>query len=109
MKELLSKMIYEILNKISIYQQNGSGWYFKEVLSLEIPTVDYKPMKGSCYIPLPQFIVKKKVIVNNRDQKCFLWCILRYLHPVKIHDDRVTDLKEYEKELNFKGIDFPVK
>ena len=53
-------MIYEILHGILIYQRNGSGWYFKEVLSLEIHTVDYKPMKGSSYIPLPDFIMRKK-------------------------------------------------
>ena len=35
-KEILSKMIIEILNNILIYQRNGSGWYFKEVLSVEI-------------------------------------------------------------------------
>lgn len=55
-KELLSKVIYKILNKIAIYPKNGSGWYFKEVLNLEIHTVDFKPMKGSSYIPLPDFI-----------------------------------------------------
>ena len=75
-KELLSKMIYEILNKIALYQKNGSGWYFKEVLNLEIHTVDYKPMKWSSYIPLPDFIAKKNAILNmrNKDQKCFLRC-----------------------------------
>ena len=57
MKELLSKMIYEILNKIATYQKCGSGWYFTEVLN---HTVGYKPMKGSSYIPLPDFIVKKE-------------------------------------------------
>lgn len=45
-------MIREILQKSYTYQKNGSGWYFKEVLSLEIHTVSYKPMKGSSYIPL---------------------------------------------------------
>lgn len=73
-KELLSNTIYEILNKIAIYQKNGSGWYFKEVLNLEIHTVDCKPMKGSSYIPLPDFIAKKNAItdIQNKDQKCFL-------------------------------------
>ena len=33
-KDILSKMIKEILEKISIFQRNGSGWYFKEVSSL---------------------------------------------------------------------------
>ena len=41
-KKLLDKMIYEILNKIATYEKNGIGWYFKEVLILEIHTVDYK-------------------------------------------------------------------
>ena len=58
-KVILSQMIKEILEKISIFQMNGSGWYFKEVSSLEIHTVDYKPIKGSSYIPLPDFIMKK--------------------------------------------------
>lgn len=55
-KELLSRLIYEILNKISVYQKNGSDWYFKEVLNFEIHTVDFKPIKGSSHIPLPDFI-----------------------------------------------------
>ena len=59
-KVILSQMIKEILEKISIYQRNGSGWYFKEVTSLEIHIIDYKPIKGSSYIPLPDFIMKKK-------------------------------------------------
>ena len=41
--------------KIGICQRNGSGWYFKEVSSLEIHIIDYKPIKGGSYIPLPDF------------------------------------------------------
>ena len=63
-KVILSKMIKEILEKISMYQMGGSGWYFKEVTSLEIHIVDYKPMKGYSYIPLPDFLMKKKSIIN---------------------------------------------
>ena len=104
-------MIKEILEKIYIYQRNGSGWYFKEVISLEIHTVDYKPIKGSSYIPLPDFIMKKKSIINiqNKDKKCFLWSVLRYLHPIQKNETRLTDIRKYENDLNFEGIDFPVK
>ena len=104
-------MIYEIFNKIATYQRNSSGWYFKEVLRLEIHTIDYKPMKGSSQIPLPDFILKKKAITNlqNKDEQCFLWSVLRYLHPINHNNTRLTDLKQYENDLNFKGIDFPVK
>lgn len=104
-------MIREILNKIGIYQKNGSGWYFKEVLNLEIHPVNYKPMKGSSYIPLSDVIMKKKAIINiqNKDEKCFQWSILRYLHPLNKNEIRVSDLKKYEDELNFQEIEFPVK
>ena len=49
----------DIREKIDIFQMNGSGWYFKEVKRLEIHIVEYTPMKGSSYIPLPEFIKKK--------------------------------------------------
>ena len=110
-KVILSQMIKEILEKISNYQRKGSGWYFKEVISLEVHIVDYKPIKGTSYIPLPDFLKKKKSIINiqNKDNKCFLWSILRYLHPVQKNEVRLTDIRKYENDLNFEGIDFPVK
>ena len=110
-KVILSQMIKEILERISKFQINGSAWYFKEVISLEIHIVDYKPMKGSTYIPLPDFIMRKKAIINmeNKDNKCFLWSVLCYLHPVQKNGSRINDLRKYENDLNFEGIDFPVK
>ena len=110
-KVILSQMIKEILEKIGIFQMNGSGWYFKEVSSLEIHIVDYKPIKGSSYIPLPDFIMNKKSIINiqNKDKKCFRWSILRYLHPIQMNEIRLTEIRKYENDLNFKRIDFPVK
>ena len=67
-KEVLAKVIIKILDTIAAYQEMGSGWYFKEVIRLEIHTVDYKPMKeGSSYIPLPDWIMRKKAIVSIRN------------------------------------------
>ena len=68
-------------------------------------------MRGSSYTPLPDWIMRKKAIVNmrNTDEKCFLWCVLRYLHPRDKNDTRLTDLKQYENDPNTKGISFPVK
>ena len=54
-KVIRSQMLREVLIKLADYQKKGSGWYFKEVISFEIHTVDYKPIKGSSYIPLPDF------------------------------------------------------
>ena len=68
-------------------------------------------MRGESYIPLPNFTMRKKAIINmeNKDDKCFLWSILRYLHPREKHSSRIDDLKKYENDLNFKQIKFPIK
>ena len=110
-KDFLKEMIKEILNNLSIYQKKGSGWYFKEVISLEIHIVEYKPMRGGSYISLPNFIMRKKAIINmeNEDDKCFLWSILRYLHPREKHSSGINDLKKYENDLNLDQINFPLK
>ena len=109
--KLIDKNVKKIIEDLEIYQKNGSGWYFKEVVNLEIHTVDYNPMKGSSHIPLPDWISNKKAIVNiqNKDQKCFLWCILRYIHPKERDEERLTDLRKYENSLNTEGINFPMK
>ena len=110
-KLILSQMLKEIMVNLAIYQKNGSGWYFKEVITFEIYTVDYKTLKGESHIPLPDFLMRKKAIINmeNKDDKCFLWCVLFYLHPREKHSSRINDLREYENDLNFKGIDFPIR
>ena len=109
--KLIKICIDGIEGGIENYQQTGSAWYFKEVEKLEIHTVEYNPTKGSSYIPLPDWISNKKAIVNieNKDEKCFLWCILRYLHPKERDEERLTGLKKYEFSLNTKGITFPMK
>ena len=110
-EQLIKNCIDGIEGGIENYQETGSAWYFKKVHKLEIHTVEYNPTKGSSYIPLPDWISNKKAIVNieNKDDKCFLWCVLRYLHPRERDKERLTDLKKYENSLNTKGITFPMK
>ena len=110
--EKLNKLFYDDIDgHIESYTEKGSGWYFKEVEKLEIHTVEFNPTKGSSYINLPDWIKNKKAIVNikNNDDKCFLWCILRYLHPKESHEEKIKDLEKYEFSLNTKGITFPMK
>ena len=110
-EKLIDKCVKKIIEDSEEYQKNGSGWYFNEVVQLEIHTFEFNPTKGSSYIPLPDWIKNKKAIVNieNKDEKCFLWCILRYLHPKERDEERLTGLKKYEFSLNTEGIDFPMK
>ena len=47
--------------------------------------------------------------MQNKDNKCFLWCVLRVLNPKDNHPERVDgDLKLKENTLNMEGIEYPV-
>lgn len=54
---------------------------------------------------------EKKAIVSlrNTDNKCFIWSVLRYLYPREKNDCRLGDLKRYEKDINIKGLSFPLR
>ena len=54
----------------------------------------------------------KKGLINikNNDQKCFLWCHVSHINPVKIHPERITwEDKKLANDLNYDGIEFPVR
>ena len=70
-------------------------------------------LKGSSFIPLPDVLMRKNAMINlkNRnDENCFMWSVLRNIRNCKDkHSDEIRDVKQYENDLNFKRIDFPVQ
>ena len=105
-------MMETIPNGVTNFQSTESAWFFKSVIDLEINNNDYKPLKGSSYMKLPDKIAARKAIINiqNKDNKCFMWSILRHFHLNDVlNPERLYRLKQYENDLNFKGISFPVK
>ena len=81
------------------------------ITKLELHIVRYNPLRGETYIPLPKELVDKKAIINvqNKDNKCFLWCVLRALNPKDDHAVRVDkELIGKENTLNMEGIEYPV-
>ena len=46
---------------------------------------------------------------KNNDQKCFLWCHIKHLNPLKIHPGRITKQdNESINALDYEKIKFPV-
>ena len=70
---------------------------FSEVLYLEIHTVDYKPMKGSSYIPLPDFIMRKKadLFLHEKDGKSHYSLINNFLRLINSQLSKDTTRKKY--------------
>ena len=66
---------------------------------------------GSSYIPLPDWLSKKKAIINpkNSDMKCFKWAVIAAMkwEEMKNNNQRVSKLRRYN-DFDWDGISFPV-
>ena len=110
--EALQMSKQNVLNLISQWISEGSGWTIQSVDSHYLNIVKYKPLKGSSYIQLPyELRNSKKGLINikNEDNECFRWCHIRHLNPQDKDPQRIkkTD-KQYINKLDYSGIEFPV-
>ena len=58
-----------------------------------VNTSTYIPLIGSTYTELPNKLknpMKGPINIKNNDNKCFLWCHIRHLNPLKIHPEKIT-------------------
>ncbi|CAG2200881.1 unnamed protein product [Mytilus edulis] len=108
----LSTFYNNLLDKfkawVDKFQERGSGFVFDGIKSVKVKLYKYEYQRASSYIPL-QFKSSNIINVQNKkDNKCFLWSILASLFPANKDKQRVTKYKEYENEINMKGIEYPV-
>ncbi|XP_033729517.1 uncharacterized protein LOC117318664 [Pecten maximus] len=109
--EGLRESVTKIYTSFIEYQRQGSNWTLDKVLQIQIHMSKYSPLKRASYIPLPIKLRSKHAIINvqNKDKKCFMWSGLFALHPAKKNSQRVAKYTDYQGELDFTGISFPVK
>ena len=100
-----------VLESLAKFQRQGSNWRFRSVLCLNLHTIEYEPLGGSSYIPLPAFLAAKEANINlkNEDDECFKFANTRTLNSVEKHSERIDQkLRETSKVLNWEGLKFPV-
>ena len=72
----------------------------------------YSPLSGSKQTELPnklKHLMKGLINTKNNDNKCFLWCHIKHLNPLKINPERITKVdKKMINDLDYEGIKFPV-
>ena len=109
--EQIENAINILLPRSESFALEGSNWVFDHLISLDIDHGSYDPVGGSSYIPLPDYIVKKRAIinVNNKDDRCFAYSNLAQLYPQTDHVNRVSHYKRHFDDLNFENISFPIK
>jgi len=109
LNHVFNQFVYEVRGDIEAWSERGSGWVGDKILEAIINVVQYQPLNGGSYMPLPEKLKNKKAIINikNRDQ-CLRWAIRAALFPAP-RGAQVSRPSSYQTNdgLNFEGIDFP--
>ena len=77
---------------IDVWINNGSGWITELIESQYINISTYRPLSGSSHLGLLVELRRpRKGLINIRkkDKKCFLWCHVRHIKPLKEHPERI--------------------
>ena len=99
----LNQIVLEMINNISYQIENpallNSRFIFEEVLYMDINVHQLNLTRGSSYLPLPDWLASKKVIINpkNTDQECFKWAVIAALEfqNIESHLERISNLNKF--------------
>ena len=111
----LLESIDTYIEDIENFQNEGSGWVIEQFKGIYMNIAGYQPMRGSSYIPLPEYIQNKKAVINpkNDDQMCFKWALGTGLiiDTIKHHPERNSKDKQetINQLINDDGINYPVE
>ena len=114
MDEIIKELFKSLLQR---YQENlqekmrGSDFAFDGIDFLYYDFNKISISRGGSYIDSPKWLKDKKSTINqkNNDNKCFQYAITLALNLDKINDhpERISKLKPFIEEYNWKDIDFP--
>ena len=105
---MIANMKFQIENPALL----NSRFVFDEVLYLDVNFHQLNLTRGSFYLPLLDFIAKRKAVINplNGDEECFKWAIIAVDKWMDIdsHPERVSNLREFADNYDWSGLEFPV-
>lgn len=102
-----------LIQKVDSYDKRDSAGYsaMLKINDISINILKYRPLQGSSYQPLPDYIQNTGSIVNikNTDDKCFLYSVIASRYPTSNHPERVKQYLSHMNEFNYQEEDFPMK
>ena len=108
--QIVDRMIVNIKFQIENPALLNSRFIFDEFLYLDVNFHQLSLMRASSYLPLPDWLVRKKAIVNphNDDEECFKWSVIT-VEKVGMKDpQRVSNLRKFTDNYDWSGLEFPV-
>ena len=104
--QMFTHMRFQIENPALL----NSRFVFDEVLFLDVNFHQLNLTRGSSYLPLPDYITKKKAVINpqNGDEEWFKWSIItadRWM-GIDSHPETVSNLREFTDNYDRSGLEF---
>ena len=100
--KLTNGMIAHMMTQIENPALLNSRFRFDEVLFLDINFHRLNLTRGSSYLPLPNWLARKKAIINpqNDDEECSKWAVIAALRltDIKSHPERISNLIEFSND-----------
>ena len=115
--EIVTAMIEHMAQQIENPALRNSKFVFDRVLHMDIDFHRLNLTRGSSYVPLPDWLTKKKAIINpkNSDMECFKWAVIyiKYISAMNWEEignnpERVSKLRRYEGDFDWSDTEFPV-
>ena len=110
MDQIVDGMTADIKFQIENPALLNSRFVFDEFLYLDFNFHQLNLTRGSSYLPLPDWLVRKKAIVNphNNNEECFKWSVIK-VEKVRMKDpQRVSNLSKFTDNYDWSGLEFPV-
>ncbi|KAJ8678110.1 hypothetical protein QAD02_013897 [Eretmocerus hayati] len=113
-EEWYDQGIKTIMDRIYDFNEMESGWALEEIIDIKSNIVKTNPIRGSSFIPTPDFIRKKSAVVNIRCKKndCFACSIVAGWEPCVKKSSRQNERSSYpiwkHMLINFGDITSPV-
>ena len=110
--EIVTAMIEHMAQQIENPALRISKFVFDRVLHMDIDFHRLNLARGSSYVPLPDWLMKKKAKINpkNSDMECFKWAVIAAMKWEEIgnNPERVSKLGRYKGDFDWSDIEFPV-
>ena len=103
---MIDNMKFQIENPALL----NSRFVFDEFLYLDVNFHQLNLMRGSFYLPLPDWLASKKATVNphNDDEECFKWSVIAAENAGMKDPQCVSNLRKFMDNYDWSGLEFPV-
>ena len=108
--QIVNGMITHMETQIENPALSNSRSVFDEVLYLDTNFHHLNLTRGSSYFPLPEWLARKKAIVNphNNNKECFKWAVIAAENVGMKDPQGILNLRKFADNYNWSGLKFLV-